>query len=328
MERSRLFVALRRSAAILPVAIFASACAVDKQTAPSLTGPSGFAQSLIVTAAPQVLPRDGSSMSTISVTARDADGTPMAGRRLLFSASTGTLVTSEVITANDGRASVVYVAPSQNEPVSMAQITVTPVEGGDRANTHRTSILLELLGPDVPVADFTFAPQDASVQDLISFDASSSTLGGTPCLAGCTYSWEFGDGNSGTGLGVSHAFQSAGVFNVTLTATSVASGTTRSTTKPVRIIVPAAPTAILSVTPLTPAAGQTITLSSASVLPLGVSVVRYVWEIDGASVDTGTTSSYTIAGGFAAATSHQLTLTITDNYGRTSQSKATTIDIP
>jgi PKD repeat protein len=328
MERSRLFTTLRRGAAIASVAVFASACAVDKQSAPALAGPSGFAQSLIVTAAPQVLPRDGSSMSTISVTARNADGSPSVGRRLLVSASAGTLLSSEVLTGSNGTAAVVYVAPSQNDPVSTVEVVVTPIEAGDRANTHGTSIMLEVRGPNVPVANFTFAPADASVLDLISFDASSSRLGTSACLAGCSYSWDFGDGNSATGLGVSHAFSTAGVFNVTLTVTSVTGGTSGSTTKPVRVAVPDPPTAILAATPLSPAAGQTITLSSASLLPLGVSVVRYVWEIDGASVDTGSTSSYSIAGGFAAATSHQLTLTITDNYGRTNRSAATTISIP
>jgi len=328
MERSRLFAILRRGAAIMSVAVFASACAVDNQEAPALAGPSGFAQSLTVTAAPQVLPRDGSSMSTISVTARNADGSPMAGRRLLFTAPTGTLLASEVLTANDGRASVVYIAPSQNEPVTAVEIAVTPIEAGDRANTHGTSVVLELRGPNVPVANFTFEPTDASVMDLISFDASTSRLANAPCLAGCSYSWDFGDGSSGTGLGVSHAFSSAGVFNVTLTVTSLAAGTTGSVTKPVRIAVPPAPTAVLTFNPLSPAAGQTIVFSSASVLPLGVSISRHIFEIDGVSIDQGTTSSYTHTGGFAAATSHQVTLTIVDNYGRTSRSTPATISIP
>ena len=328
MERSRLFATLRRGAAIVAVAVFASACAVDNQEAPALAGPSGFAQSLSVTAAPQVLSRDGSSMSTISVIARNADGSPMAGRRLLFSAPAGTLVTSEVLTANDGRASVVYIAPSPNEPVTAVEISVTPIEAGDRANTHGSSVVLELRGPNVPVANFTFEPSDASVLDLISFDASTSRLANAPCLAGCSYSWDFGDGSSGTGLGVSHAFSSAGVFNVTLTVTSLAGGTTGSVTKPVRIAVPPAPTAVLTFNPLSPAAGQTIVFSSASVLPLGVSISRHIFEIDGVSIDQGTTSSYTQTGGFAAATSHQVTLTIVDNYGRTSRSTPATISIP
>ena len=112
------------------------------------------------------------------------------------------------------------------------------------------------------------------------------------------------------------------------TVTSLAGGTTGSVTKPVRIAVPDAPTAVLTRNPLSPTAGQTIVFSSVSVLPLGVSIVRHVWTIDNVAIDTGTTSSYTQAGGFAAATSHQVTLTITDNYGRTSRSDPTTIDIP
>ena len=328
MESTNRFQALSVRAAAAALAVLAaSACTVDKQGAPSLAGPSGFAQSLVVSAAPQILSRDGSSMSTISVTARNADGSPAVGRRLLFSASAGTLLASEVLTANDGRASVVYIAPSQNEPVSAAEIVVTPIEAGDRANTHGTSVLLELLGPDVPIANFTFEPSNASVLDLISFDASTTTLGGSPCLANCTYSWNFGDGSSGSGLGVSHAFSTAGVFNVTLTATSL-SGTSASATKPVRIAVPPAPTAVLTFNPLSPAAGQTIVFSSASVLPLGVSISRHIFEIDGVSIDQGTTSSYTQTGGFAAATSHQVTLTIVDNYGRTSRSTPATISIP
>jgi len=328
MERSRLFSTLRLGAAIMSVVMLGSACAVDKQEAPAVAGPSGFAQSLTVTAAPQVLSRDGSSMSTISVTARNADGSPASGRRLLFSASSGTLMTSEVLTSNDGRASVIYIAPSANEPVSVAEISVTPIEAGDRANTHASSVVLELRGPNVPVANFTFTPGDAKVLDLVSFDASSSRLGSSACLAGCTYSWDFGDGNSGSGLGVSHAYSTAGVFNVTLTVTSVAAGTTGTTTKPVRIALPPAPTAILTFNPPSPAAGVTITLSSATVLPLGVTISRHIWEVDGVSVDTGTTSSYVISGGFAAATSHQVFLTIVDNYGRTSKSTAATISIP
>src|SRR5262245_3765036 len=139
MESTNRLLALTLRAAAAALAVLAaSACAVDKQEAPSLAGPSGFAQSLVLSAAPQVLSRDGSSMSTISVRARNADGSPMAGRRLLFSASSGTLLTSEVLTSNDGTASVVYVAPTRNEPVAVAMISVTLIEAGDLANTHST----------------------------------------------------------------------------------------------------------------------------------------------------------------------------------------------
>ena len=330
MERSRQFGTLHRRVALVAIAALAAACSVAKQDAPSLAGPSGFADSLIMTAAPQILARDGSSMSTISVTARNADGSPASGRRLLFAASAGTLLTNEVLTSSDGRAAVVYVAPGLNEPVSVVSIEVMPVEANDRAATHGTSILLEVRGPEIPVANFTFEPTDAVVLDLVSFDASSTRLANAPCGAACSYSWDFGDSSSGTGVGVSHAFSSAGVFNVTLTATSVTSGTSNSVTKAVRIAIPPAPQAVLTINPTSPVAGQTIIFSSSSVVAPGVTIVRHVWELDNGTpaVDTGSTSSYTLVGGYAAATTHQVTLTITDNYGRTVRSSPTAVAIP
>jgi PKD repeat protein len=330
MERSSHFTTLGRGAAIIALVFGAAACTVSEQEPPALSGPSGFGLSLVVTAAPQVLARDGSSMSTISVLARNADGSPFAGRRLLLSATAGTLVTSEVLTANDGRANVIYVAPGLNEPISSVRIDVTPVEAGDRANTHSTSLVLEVRGPDVPVADFVFDPTDAAVQDMVSFDASGSTLGGAPCGSACTYAWNFDDGSSGTGLGVSHAFGSARVFNVTLTVTALGAGTSATVTRPVRIAIPPVPEAELTASPSSPTAGQTIIFSSTSVVAPGVTIVRHVWNLDNGApaVDTGSTPSYTLVGGYAAGTTHEVTLTITDNYGRTSRSEPRTIEIP
>jgi PKD repeat protein len=46
-----------------------------------------------------------------------------------------------------------------------------------------------------------------------SFDASGSTG------SGLTYSWTFGDGQSGTGVRTSHSYDSDGSYMVTLTVT-------------------------------------------------------------------------------------------------------------
>jgi PKD repeat protein len=331
MESTNRFQALtwRTVAAIAALAV--SACTVDKQEAPSLAGPSGFALSLTVSAAPQVLPRDGSSTSKINMVVREANGQPpKTPQRLRVLATAGSLNVSEVETDASGNASVLFVAPSMNQPVSFVTVDVIPLVDGDLANTNPRSVRIGLLGPDVPLADFAFNPTDATAMDLVSFDASRTTLGGTACLAACTYSWDFADGNSTTGMGVAHPFTTAGVFNVTLTATSIATGTSSSITKPVTIAVPPAPQAALSINPTNPTALVDIVFSSVSVVPPGVSIVRYVWNVDngGPPIDTGNTPSYTLTGGYAAATTHQVTLTITDNYGRTSRSTPSTIAIP
>jgi PKD repeat protein len=313
-----------RAAAAALALMAASACAVDKQSAPALAGPSGFGQSLIVTAAPQVLSRDGSSMSTISVTARNADGSPATGRRLLFSASSGTLLTSEVLTSNDGTASVVYVAPTRNTPVSGAVISVTPIEAGDVANTHGTSLIIELLGPDVPVAAFSTTPPSsgapgATYRALLTFDATATTLGGTSCGSRCTYAWDFGDGSTGKDLVAQHQYNDSGVFNATLTVTT-STGTSNSITKPVVIAPPALTTPEFTFAPCASLVPKCMTLTDSSVPPDGITIEARLWDF-GDSTSPVSTTDPVIDHTFPAnpnAVTYNVRLRLTDNRGRTS----------
>lgn len=62
----------------------------------------------------------------------------------------------------------------------------------------------------LPTASFTYTVNGFTV----NFDGSSTTGG-----AGLTYSWDFGDGNSATGVTTSNTYATGGNFNVTLTVT-------------------------------------------------------------------------------------------------------------
>ncbi len=314
MERSSRFGTFHRRALIVAIAALASACTVNDQERPTATGPSGFAQSLQVSAAPQVLSRDGSSMSTISVLARNPDGTPWSGRRLLISASAGTLVTTEVNTGNDGRASVVYIAPSRNVPVKSVTIVVTPVEAGDRVNTHGTSMVLEVRGPDVPVANFTFSPASAAVTESVTFDASGTFLSGSACGSACSYSWDFDDNTPVVdGIAVQHTFSSPGVFNVTLTATSLNDGTSNSVTKPVIIQPPAVPEADFSPGPCAVVAPRCVRFTDASTVGNGATITGYLIDFgDNTNATTlPTERTYAVAG------TYNVRLTVQDSLGRT-----------
>ena len=72
--------------------------------------------------------------------------------------------------------------------------------------------------PGDPVAIFSVEPEQGTSPLEVGFDATSSTSPGASILA---YSWEFGNGATGTGATVLHTFHSAAerVFTVTLTIT-------------------------------------------------------------------------------------------------------------
>jgi PKD repeat protein len=171
-----------------------------------------------------------------------------------------------------------------------------------------------------PMASFTAIPGNAPTGQLIQFDGSgSSDMPGTIDR----YDWDFGDGNtlSNGGAQPSHAYAHAGQYTVTLTVTdnlTMSASTTHAVT-----ITDRAPTASFAVP-----SGQTLTpLSfdgSGSADPDG-SVATWSWSFgDGSPAASGASP---LAGhAYAHAGSYQVTLTVTDNSGR-SASVAQTVTV-
>jgi PKD repeat protein len=216
--------------------------------------------------------------------------------------------------------------------VSFVTIIATPigVKGGDAAVVNDRTTRIEVRGPSIPFADFFSSPSQPAVLDSVTFDATGSSLDGSNCGSGCSYAWNFGDGSNGSGLVVQHGFSTSGVFNVTLTVTSLAFGTTNSVTNPVVIAPPAPPVADFTLTPSVPTAGANITFRSLSTVGAGATIVSHVWDLDNGTppVDSGSSSTYVLVGGYPAMSSHAVTLTVTDSLGRTSVSAPRMINIP
>jgi subtilisin family serine protease len=148
-------------------------------------------------------------------------------------------------------------------------------------------------GP-APVASFA-APTCTEL--TCNFDASSTTA-----LAGATYSWTFGDSQSGTGKTTSHTYGSANTYSVVLTVTDANGTSTASRSVTVTSSTPA------------PLAQFTYTCSSRSCsFNAGTSsnATSYAWNFGDGSTGSGVTTSHN----FPPKRTYTVTLTATGSGG-------------
>jgi PKD repeat protein len=82
--------------------------------------------------------------------------------------------------------------------------------------TITLTLAYEYTIPGSPVASFTYTPIDLTVGDVVTFDASNSTANGGNITS---YTWDFGDGTSGTGKIVNHTYTAQGIYTVVLNVT-------------------------------------------------------------------------------------------------------------
>ncbi|MBI4887015.1 MAG: PKD domain-containing protein [Acidobacteria bacterium] len=299
----------------LAAGLLAAGCTLDTVSQPDLAAPSEFGMSIGLTALPDQVPRDGSSQSVVTVTVRNPTGRPVVGQRLSLTASVGTLSETEVVTNSGGQATFAFVAPSSNALGNSATISVTPI-GTDAGNALPRTITIAFIGESNrtrPSPSFTATPASPEANAAVRFDASATTDEGAVCLDACSYSWSFGDGSSGSGRIVTHAFTAARIYTVTLTVTD-ASGASASTASTVTVSAVAAPTITLAVSPDPPLAGQQATFTATPSIASGHSAVRYVWDFGDATTQTTTgptaTKTYSKVGTYVA------TVTVTDDVGQ------------
>jgi PKD repeat protein len=89
-------------------------------------------------------------------------------------------------------------------------VTLTVDDGHGAQATSSRSVIV---GPDAPVASFSFAPREPVAGHRVSFDGGASSDADGDQL---TYVWAFGDGSTATGSVPTHTFALRGVYNVTL----------------------------------------------------------------------------------------------------------------
>ena len=306
-----------------------SGCNLENQVIPSPTGPSEFGVAITTAALPDQLRRDGASQSTVSITARGTSGQPLGSQRIALSfvspsASGAMLSATEVTTAPDGSAVFTVTAPPNTVPGDRLTVALTPVGSNFDNSAQRTfTIALTPSNPSAPVASFTFTPAAPALNETVSFDASGSTDEGIACLDACSYSWDFGDGRTGSGRIVAHAFTSSGNRSVTLTVRDSAGAASVPSTRTVTISAPEVPVAVLVVSPTgNRPAGSEINFDGAgSTVGIGASIVEYAWVWGDGSSNT-TTSTPQTRHSFGAAGTYVVRLTIRDSLGRTATTTA------
>ena len=300
----------------LAACVFVAGCTLEDGSAPNLTAPSEFALSVTMTATPDQLPRDGSSQSVVTVTVRDAAGRSVSGQRLTLSSSAGSLSESSVTTGSGGQASFTFTAPPSGTTGNAAIIRVIPV-GTDASNAAPRDLAISFTGTPnstAPTPSFTFTPTSPQANLPVRFDASATQDERAPCLDACTYSWNFGDGTTGSGRIVSKTFTAGRTYTVTLTVTDAA-GTSASTAQSVVVATVAPPTVTLTVNPNPPLAGQAAVLTATATAAAGHSVVQYDWAFgDGTSQ---TTTVPTVVKTYDNLGTHIARVTATDEMGQT-----------
>ena len=221
----------------LMAASLGAGCEVSKTAPPPLLGPSELGLSLTMSASRDVMPRDGVSQATISVTARDTQGQAqrnvtlrvdvVSGDGTTIITTSGTLSANTITTDSNGQASFVYTAPLETVPgidiTAPIVIRAMPI-GNDFSSTTPRFLSIRLVPqvipvvPGAPIARFTASTSNPSVNATVSFHASTSQdLDGT--IVSYTWSWGDGSGATRTYANEDHDWAAAGTYYVVLTVT-------------------------------------------------------------------------------------------------------------
>jgi PKD repeat protein len=200
---------------------------------------------------------------------------------------------------------------------------VTLIVTNDRGLSASTTQQLAVSAGALPTPLFTVSPAAPGVNERVFFNGSTSTPG-TGHSSITAYRWTFGDGATGSGVTVSHAYAAAGTYGVQLTVTDEVGQSNTSTSTQVTVGNPPAPTSNFTFAPLIASLHQSVVFdASTSSTAQGQTIVDYAWNFgDGTPVVHSTTR--TISHAFTVAGTIAVNLVVTDSAGRTG-SKSNTI---
>ena len=324
-----------RCVALAVMVLAIAGCTMREQEPPPLSGPSEFATSVTVTVDPAIIFQDGASQSRVKVQAVK-NGSPYSGLNLRAEivvdgvpTDFGSIFPRTLATNGGGEATFVYTAPATPagpvvDEFRLVNIFVTPLDSGDFGNLASRVTTLRLVPPggiivppDGLIPRFTFTPNTPTDFQNVLFDASTSEAPANNQIA--QFRWDFGDGGTAQGRTTTYAFRDPGTFTVTLSIVD-AHGRSRSASQSIIVTAGATPVARFVFSPTGQSINRDVFFNAAeSSASPGRRIVNYFWNYgDGASGNDGQSPRHA----YSRAGTYVVTLTVTDDAGRTNTTQA------
>lgn len=191
-------------------------------------------------------------------------------------------------------------------------VTLTVTD--DQGDTDSASVMIKI--NQAPVAAIT-GPSTGTQGTQLSFDASASSDSDGSIVS---YAWDFGDGGTGSGVTVNHAFV-IGDYSVVLTVTD---DNGASDTDSLDVSIAAAPVVLQSPQadvggPYSAIVNKTVQFDGSGSSDADGTIVKYQWDFGDGSSDTGVNPVHT----FDTTGTYTVKLTVTDNDNKTASSQTT-----
>ncbi len=221
---------------------------------------------------------------------------------------------------NFGNGATGYGATAWQRFTAHGNYTVTLIVTDDDGASDTISQTIQI-GPtnQAPTAAFGFSPTNPAVNGWVQFDGSGSfdTDGSI-----VSYSWNFGDGTTDTGVVSWHRFAAPGTYVVTLTVQDD-SGGTDSTSQSIQVgTTNLPPTAAFVYTPTSAGVSEWIRFDGTGSNDPDGTIASYSWSFgDGTAPVQGSVVFHQ----FTAPGSYVVTLTVQDNDGATDSTSQTLV---
>ena len=226
-----------------------------------------------------------------------------AGQHVTFTASAGGGTSPFTFGWSFGDGSTGTGSPATHTYSSAGSYTVilTVKDSSSSPQTAASQITFAVTSPPPPIsASFTLSPSLPSAGQSVSFTAYAS--GGTSPYS---YLWSYGDGSSGTGLQVTHTYNSDGTYQVTLTVAD-SQGNTSTGVESVAVGKSSLQDGF-TYSPISPQPSDNINFTGSA--RGGAPPYTYSWDFGNGASASGASATYS----YATAGSYMVTLTVIDS---------------